>query len=106
LNSIEPSVAVDPRNPLDAVIAFNHLDGGVSCGWWESTDGGASKPVVGTLQLPKGFHPRGDPWVRYSPNGELFYSCLGDSDPISVGPLTHRKVGVFVGVSGPTTDSA
>jgi hypothetical protein len=90
--STEPSLAADPTKPLHAVVGFNQFttDGSgnitrVDCGWKETIDGGQTWTAGGTLALPGGFTPLGDPWVRFGLQGELFYSCLGDilqDDPI------------------------
>jgi len=102
--SDEPTIAVDPLHPMHAVVAYNQIDattGQVNCGWSESQDGGVTwKP--GLLILSSPFHGQGDPWVRYSPNGELFYSCIGVTDPRTPGNNPFFKTGtagLFVAAS-------
>lgn len=109
--STEPYVAVDPNDGSHAVIGFNDLSspdqGG--CGWAElqlRTDA-STLPSTGSLQLPTGFKPIGDPWVRYGPDGTLFYTCIGRKtdfsrtvDGTSVTKTTWR---VFLAASPPAS---
>jgi hypothetical protein len=83
----EPSLAVDPLNSLHAVVGF--IDASRSpqpqtCGWKETFDGGntwnpnGAAGSAGAFPLP--FYYNGaasDPWVRFSPTGDLLYSCIG-----------------------------
>jgi len=97
----EPSLAVDPRNSLHAVVGFNRTNvlsvlSGAQCGWAESRDGGVNW-TSGSLKMPAKFIAVGDPWLVYSPTGQLFYSCIGEtsySNPL--GLLHQRSVAIFV----------
>jgi hypothetical protein len=107
----EPSLAVDPSDPTHShlVVGFNVLtkdkkgnwtfDHG-RCGWAESFDGGHSWKS-GSVQFPTPFQPTGDPWVRYSRSGQLFYSCMG-----STGSGSGSAIGIFMWISqsGPTNN--
>jgi len=99
----EPYLAVDPKDNRHAVVAFNDLTplGGVKCGWAESRDGGLSW-ISGSVKMPFGFRALGDPWVRYGPDGKLFYSCIGATPFESPGfnPFFRKRtVGIFMAVS-------
>ncbi len=99
--STEPSIAVDPHDQTHAVVGFNDesIQGSVNCGWAESRNGGPPW-TQGTLQLPSGFTGRGDPWVRYSSNGHLYYSCIGATPwTDSLIGFHTRRVGIFVAAS-------
>lgn len=108
-HATEPSIAADPKNPLHAVVGFNHLldtplESDVNCGWSESHDGGETW-VPGDLVMPVGFIGMGDPWVRYSPDGKLYYSCMARTHyDNAFGFLHERTVGVVIAVS--TTGAA
>lgn len=94
--AIEPSLAADPLNSLHAVIGYNsgNLSLGSECAWAETTDGGKSWTIDG-LPRPKDFNADGgDPWVRYAPDGTLYYSCLGEN-------TSNFTKGVFVAVALP-----
>jgi hypothetical protein len=97
----EPSIAVDPFNPLHSVVGFIDASGKPQkCGWAETTDGGASW-ITGALQLPANFQTFGaDPWVQFSPDGQsLFYSCLGASISSRLLFDVINAAAVFVAVS-------
>jgi hypothetical protein len=107
LIAYEPFVAVDPRNAMHAVVAYNAVPADTtgkailqsSCAWEESQDGGRSWQT-GLLRFPTGFRSLGDPWVRYTPDGRLFYSCIGATDYTTTNILFKtRTVGIFVAVS-------
>lgn len=87
--SYEPSIAVDPRDELHAVVGFNHLNGSgqtiPECDWAESVDGGASWTAPTPVPLPAGYMGRGDPWIRYALNGQLFYTCIAVTPFVPVG---------------------
>lgn len=107
-SSYETSLAVDPTHSQHVVVGFNDLSSASAntCAWAETRDSGATW-ARGSLHLPVGFRQVGDPWVRFGPGGQLFYSCLG-SKGTSEGflrPLTETN-GVFIAVSstGNATD--
>jgi hypothetical protein len=96
----EPSLAADPINSQHAVVGFNYRhDGIVDCGWSESTDAG-NHWSSGHVNLPSGFTPLGDPWVRFGQDGRLYYSCIGATEFVGSGLLglfnRERTVGIFV----------
>ncbi len=87
----EPSIAANPKNPMHAVVGFNgRQDGNATCGWAETTDGGQTW-TAGVVGFVDGFTAIGDPWLRYSEDGQLFYSCMATK-----GSLGASVVGVFV----------
>jgi len=66
----EPTVAVNPHNPLNVIAA----------GLWElrfSTDGGLSFSNAIPAPVPPGFGPAGDPSIAFDSQGRLFWSYLG-----------------------------
>jgi hypothetical protein len=93
----EPSIAVDPTNPAHIVVGYNDVVTG-NCGWAETTDSGASPWNHGQLSFPRTFNAgASDPWVRFSPTGELFYSCVAVSQKTTrFGILPGRWVGAFI----------
>lgn len=97
----EPSIAVDPTRPAHMVVGYNYVSNNVHrCGWSETTNG--RDWYSGTLSFPKNFKAvfSADPWVRFGPNGELLYSCLGVSNTtLHVFSVATRQVGVFVFMS-------
>ena len=93
-NLTEPSLAVDPADASHAVVGFNATDPilhKAACGWAETRNGGKSWKR-GSVAFPNGFQPRGDPWVKFAPDGHFVYSCVG------VRPATNSE-GVFAAVS-------
>jgi hypothetical protein len=86
----EPQVAVDPTNPRHIVgvwiqDAYRGIVAGVSFNggntWRDVVIPGTSLSSGGTL------YPRNsDPWVSFSPNGDVYVSLLGFSVPTTSGP--------------------
>src|SRR5206468_3008333 len=99
----EPSLAVDPTNPMHVVVGFNQIvevSGMriVKCAWAETIetiDGGVTWSR-GSITMPSDFTSRGDPWVRFGLHGELFYSCTGIS---RTGSFKIQQTRVFVAKS-------
>jgi len=105
----EPSIAADPLNSLHAVVGFNDRSL-KTCGWAESWDGGKSWST-GAINVPAELPiPVGDPWVRYGPSGELYFSCIGrtpfKTPGRGINPVFREAtVGIFVTASRPRTGS-
>lgn len=96
----EPVVAVNPTNPQNIAVAFNHAVGKkLRCGYRVTADGGATwtpalsspprdlpEPTVDRVKL----EGAGDPSLAFTGSGTLYFGCLsgGDadqsSDPASV----------------------
>jgi hypothetical protein len=82
-NANEPVVAVNPTNPQNIVVAFNHSpgSGAVRCGYTSTMDGGSH--WTGPLDLPI---PRnstsggGDPALAFTADGTLYFTCLAGGD--------------------------
>jgi hypothetical protein len=103
-HSAEPSIAADPKDPSHAVVGFNDLTGSgdpvthLGCGWAETHTSGLNW-TPGSLVFPSGFHPIGDPTVRYDLNGNLYYSCIGQTGISTLNGVQLFSVGVFVWLS-------
>jgi len=96
----EPSIAVDPLHPLHAVVGFNDASGILpTCGWAETTDGGATW-TAGALPLPQNYQSCADPWVRFGPDGTLFYSGVGAKPEAHASfTISSKTIAVLVAVS-------
>jgi Tol biopolymer transport system component len=78
----EPSMAINPKNSRDILIAYNTVtsEGDIGCGYARSLDGG-SHWNYGTLAQPSGLtYGLGDPSVAFAPDGRAFLSCLSGAD--------------------------
>jgi hypothetical protein len=80
----EPVVAVNPSNPQNIVVAYNHIDTNdkAHCGYSVSHDGGGHW-VANDLPVPttKGVSGSlGDPSLAFTPSGKLYFTCLAGYD--------------------------
>jgi hypothetical protein len=87
-NANEPVVAVNPQNPLNIVVAFNHMtSSGVHCGYSSSFDGGHTWSDTQDLTPPniRGLNTRagGDPALAFTPKGALYMACINLADVVS-----------------------
>jgi hypothetical protein len=95
-NANEPVIAVNPANPLNIVVAYNHFTSvGIYCGYSASFDGGATWPVQDNLPLPTVPHLQpgvgGDPALAFTPSGRLYAACLtGADDGTTKDPRTGK----------------
>jgi hypothetical protein len=83
--AMEPTVAVNPVDNKNIVVAYNHRlpDGSFRCGYAASFNGGVDWPTRGDLPLPAEPHivkGNGDPAVTFTSSGRLILSCLAGSD--------------------------
>lgn len=88
----EPVVAVDPTNPMNIVVAYNHYKpatlfgpSAVPCGYSISTNGGADWSEGQDLELPADPSGQitgrtGDPALAFTRSGKLYFSCMVGSD--------------------------
>jgi hypothetical protein len=96
----EPIVAVNPTNPNNIVVGYNHIDsGGVHCGYSVSFDGGSTWKQ-GNLAIPstKGVSAsHGDPGLVFTKTGKLYFSCLAGYDDGS--PQSGVALAIYSAVS-------
>jgi len=73
----EPSIAVDPSNPMNVVIGWRQFDNVASnfrqAGWGYSNDGGQTWTAPGKIE-PGVF--RSDPVLDYDDSGNFYYNSL------------------------------
>jgi hypothetical protein len=112
-NANEPVVAVNPTNPKNIVVAFNHaVNGEVQCGYRTSMDGGASwnPPLTAPpndLPLPaeNGVTLRGggDPSLAFTGSGLLYFGCLSGGDADQTGDPSSTELFAAASATGGQT---
>jgi hypothetical protein len=87
----EPVVAVNPTNPKNIVVAYNHVvlinqKIVTHCGYSVSTDGGANWSPGKDLQFPPDPNKQlltnqgGDPALAFTRSGKLYFTCIAGAD--------------------------
>jgi len=96
----EPSLAIDPNNNQHLVIGYSALHSSgdrktvsVNCGFIETLDGGKTWINSGVIPLPSGYSASGNPWVIFSSQGDLFYSCMANSTARTGAYIAHAANG-------------
>jgi hypothetical protein len=91
----EPSIAVNPRNPLEiSVVTFSEGWGsGAKAPVWRSTDGGATWVKIFVIsQPPSGGSGPSDQHIGYSANGNFFLAELDvKSSPVRTFNYIYRQ---------------
>jgi hypothetical protein len=100
----EPVVAVNPTNPNNIVVAFNHIPagGGPRCGYRVSKDGGNSWGSLSDLPLPStpGVNGSfGDPSLAFNSSGRLFFGCMAGYDDDGSGSTDQVAYALYTAVS-------
>jgi hypothetical protein len=102
----QPSIAVNPVNDMNVLVAFHNFGAGVTCAYAISTDGGATFGPAIDLPLDR---PATDfcfnPQATRSPDGTYFYIAYVSVDFSGVDSAIKlfRLNGDFSGTSGPFT---
>jgi hypothetical protein len=106
----EPVVAVNPTDPKNVVVAFNHptKDGSgnflVHCGYEVTKDGGQTWSGPHDLAVPKAqgltANAGGDPSLAFRADGKLFFACLASGDDVTSGASSQAPTELYSAVSG------
>ncbi|UCE37851.1 MAG: hypothetical protein JSW00_00990 [Thermoplasmata archaeon] len=114
-NNNEPSIAVDPNDPLHLVAAGNDYgtpNGDAWVGYYVSWDGGKnwSRDLIpgyflGPISPLSGYDGAGDPVVCFGPEGNVYISGIcfkratNPANPVNLGLAAGRDNGIFVAKS-------
>lgn len=78
LNQVEPSIAINPTNPLNLVAGYIH---NARCGVAWSDDGGVNwSTAVLVESTDAAFTNAGDPVIDFDANGTAFYLCMNTAN--------------------------
>ncbi|HEV7566490.1 MAG TPA: hypothetical protein VGO31_11070 [Microbacteriaceae bacterium] len=100
----EPIMAINPTNPSNIVVAFNHSTSkSIFCGHSASFDGGKTWSTPSDLAVPaiRNLNPKrgGDPALAFTSSGKLFMACLTRADDTAIIDNPGPSVQMYGGIS-------